>query len=535
MDEKTLASLDKKFFQKLCKLKKGQTIYFTSVMLIFIGFAFFGIFLMQHNFLTGNVISDVDLPTDCSDVTIQGIWSDIFWESSSGISIIKNNSLTGGKCSEYFAYKFDSGDGNLSYFLHGYTIKESGNNVSYIFAERINSSQFRNVLFNITSIENISIIPNRDGSFITSYVFSRGESLSLQNSEEIFNKTFEMNFSQSWATDTSLGVNGFSFSQGFVDDNSNAVSKGLILTDYDYALLSYIYTPIICVEEINCGSWSTCISGQQNRTCINSTCSGNFTYFQNQSCSSSTCVVNWSVGSWSTCFNSLQTRTVVDLNSCANLTGKPATNQTCIDNCVPDWNCGLWEPVICPSTGIQKRNCTDENSCGELFKIETQSCGVTTTSKPTSTSGESSSSGFSFLFIFITIFVVLIIIGLIIWLVFLMKKKNDSGNKNGANESSLRPPFNPPAPLQFSMMKKISTPMKKIIPQNFPRPFSKPLNAPINTTKNFSSTENKKQIVQPAKEKPVVNNLQKAIPKSSQKSVWSSLKDISRTDNNLKK
>ena len=55
----------------------------------------------------------------------------------------------------------------------------------------------------------------------------------------------------------------------------------------------------------------------------------------------SSCTPNWNCGSWSSCLNGQQTRTCTDLNSCGVSTNKPTESQTCTSTCNTnaDTNC----------------------------------------------------------------------------------------------------------------------------------------------------------------------------------------------------
>ena len=44
------------------------------------------------------------------------------------------------------------------------------------------------------------------------------------------------------------------------------------------------------------------------------------------------CTPNWQCGSWSSCLNGQQTRTCTDSNNCGIITGKPTESQTCVSN-----------------------------------------------------------------------------------------------------------------------------------------------------------------------------------------------------------
>lgn len=538
--------------------KKGQVWYFTSVMLVFIGFAFFGLLILANHSITGNLISDVNVPSSCSDSSISQIWDDIFLESSIGISIIKNDTIFAGKCAEYFAYKINSNNENLSYILHGFTVVEAGANVSYILAERINSTTYSNFLSGINSIEDVSSLPTKDSSFFSNNVFSRqGTIPTTSNANSIFNKTFEISLSQSWETDTYLGANSISFLNNLSNNTNVVSSQGQLLVNYDYSSFGYVSTPIkqnICEESLNCEDWSDCLNGTQNRTCLEIVCEAgeeiSGEVFENQTCTQGSCVLNWSVGNWSDCINGTQTRVVIDLNNCGTNSSKPSTNINCA-GCTPDWECTGWYPIICPTTGFQNRNCTDNNACDadSLVKSETQSCDIsldtTSTTSSNSQSGTSSNSSSNLFFIILIVIVVLIIIGLIIWLIFSLKQKD--GVDNSKKDISKNPPF---SSSKIPFTKKISSPVKRIIPQRFrrqlsaPKTFTKPIakisQKPINNKfpkineNAFSKVQTKpmkkfeqKLTFKRDTTKNQVKSVNTNFPKSkNSKDVWSSLRDI---------
>jgi len=79
-----------------------------------------------------------------------------------------------------------------------------------------------------------------------------------------------------------------------------------------------------------------------------------------------TCTEAWSCGSWSTCTSGTQSRTCSDLNNCGTTVNRPATSQSCSSEppppaCQEDWSCGDW--TAC-SNSQQTRTCTDRNDCG---------------------------------------------------------------------------------------------------------------------------------------------------------------------------
>ena len=453
------------------KNKLGQIGYFTSVILVFIGFAFFGIFIMQNASLTGQVITSVDLPGSCSDAEIQGVWDSIFQESSSGISIIKNDSLFGGKCAEYFANKSDINEINYTYVLYGYTKDVGGKNISYVFAEKINATEnYMSYLNNITDIENVSASPVKNDSFFETYVNLRTEEINSSNKEEIFNETFEMNLSETWASEVYLNNLSYSFFNTFSNDTYEEISYGRISFNYSYAIFSFTSNAIVlgCAEDTTCEeNWSICINQVQNKTCTNSSnCYTTFNYSKTRQCGF-ICVQNWSVGNWSDCLGGLQIRVVNDLNSCGNNTGKPAMNQSCSGiSCISNWSCGSWSPSDCPQSGTQKRTCTDKNNCNpnSLTKSETQSCIY--------------KSDTNWVFILIILGVIGAILAVILFLLNLAKKKEDEKFGDNATSTITMPPSQPPmTPAVLAQVQKVPfvrrviSPVRKIIPS---RPVQRP-------------------------------------------------------------
>ena len=89
-------------------------------------------------------------------------------------------------------------------------------------------------------------------------------------------------------------------------------------------------------------------------------------------CKITTCTPNWQCTLWSTCINGQQTKTCADLNGCGVTTGKPATTQTCTV-CAPDWQCTAWSTCV---NGQQTKTCADLNGCGVTTgkPVTTQTC-----------------------------------------------------------------------------------------------------------------------------------------------------------------
>lgn len=452
--------------------KFGQIGYFTSVMLIFIGFAFFGMFLMQNTPLTAQVITNVAAPGGCTDDNIKAVWDSIFWESSTGISIVKNNSVFDGKCVEYFATKHNANEFNDTHILWGYTREVGGINKSSIFAERINitSLYWDGFLLNVTHIENVStLIPTRDDSFFENYVYQRMEQPVNQTN---FNETFEMNLSETWTSEIYSNNLSYSFSNTFSNDTYTKTYGGKISSNYSYALFSFISNSIesecvVTTSNISCGNWLNCSNQTQIRNCINSSNCYNTSYNENRQCGI-ICTSLWNWSEWSGCIGGLQIRSVWDEHSCGNEVGKPLINQSCsgVEGCISNWNCDDWNPVDCPINGIQKRTCTDDNSCdtNKLTKSETQSCIA------------KKEINFDWVFILIILVIVGLILGIILFLLKIAKKKEDEKIMDeGAVSTITQPPAQPlttqkipikPA-LRIPLAKRVVRPIQKIIPQRF--------------------------------------------------------------------
>jgi hypothetical protein len=117
-----------------------------------------------------------------------------------------------------------------------------------------------------------------------------------------------------------------------------------------------------CTPNWQSGSWSTCVSGIQNRsvTDLNNCGIMDGQPSNSQSCVS-VCTPNWQSGSWSTCVSGIQNRSVTDLNNCNIDTNKPLSSQGCTPTCTPNWQSGSWSTCV---SGSQTRSVTDLNNCG---------------------------------------------------------------------------------------------------------------------------------------------------------------------------
>ncbi len=135
-----------------------------------------------------------------------------------------------------------------------------------------------------------------------------------------------------------------------------------------------------------------------------------------------TCIVNWTCSGWSACVNSVQTRVCVDRNSCGVLTNKPNETQSC-SSCVSNWTYSSWTPSKCPKNETQTRIGTDTSNCAST-KTESRTCTY-----------ESSST---WLIVLIVIIVSLLIIGIVIAIIYLLRKNKTS-----------RPPYQRPSPYPY--------------------------------------------------------------------------------------
>lgn len=146
----------------------------------------------------------------------------------------------------------------------------------------------------------------------------------------------------------------------------NSTGQGFALTKVKCTNL------VVCTENWSCGNWSSCLNGQQTRTCTDANSCGTTTKkpATTQSC---TCQENWSCDNWSTCSNGQQTRTCTDANSCGTTASKPATSQACQVQCQENWSCGDWSTCV---AGQQTKTCSDLNSCGTIASkpLTTRSC-----------------------------------------------------------------------------------------------------------------------------------------------------------------
>lgn len=82
------------------------------------------------------------------------------------------------------------------------------------------------------------------------------------------------------------------------------------------------------------------------------------------------CIPQWSCSSWSNCLCGTQNRTCIDLNSCGTNNNKPLEIQSC--SYTPTWICGNWSECF---NNLQQRTCSEINSCSSSYN-ETKNCSI---------------------------------------------------------------------------------------------------------------------------------------------------------------
>jgi len=79
-------------------------------------------------------------------------------------------------------------------------------------------------------------------------------------------------------------------------------------------------------------------------------------------------------GSCDSAYGETTTTCSADCKSGGGPSGGSSSSST-TSSCTSSWNCGAWEPAMCPATGIQTRTCIDINNCtGASQPVTTRSC-----------------------------------------------------------------------------------------------------------------------------------------------------------------
>ncbi|MFH1636790.1 MAG: putative metal-binding motif-containing protein [Candidatus Woesearchaeota archaeon] len=81
------------------------------------------------------------------------------------------------------------------------------------------------------------------------------------------------------------------------------------------------------------------------------------------------CEENWQCTEWSECGVDLQVRSCTDLNDCGTTENKPPDSQTCVPDCIPDYQCDYTACI----NGSRSGRCVDLNGCEEPWE-EAEDC-----------------------------------------------------------------------------------------------------------------------------------------------------------------
>jgi hypothetical protein len=384
---------------------EGQVRYSIFAIFIVVILIIMSIVLIQRAPLTGRIVSDI-IPESCSDSNITFIWDSILSEGSGDISLLKNDSLFSGQCKEYFANK---SVGGLNYILYGFVEEQGGVNVSFVSVEVINVTEnYTSVLKNITMIENVSLLPEKNETFLQDFVIPRGQNISSNDEANTeFDSFFDVE-NGTWEQSVFLGKVGYNFSLNLSDDVRETYGFGVVAGNYSYSLFYLTSKLILCEPDYRtCNDTNECdddTDKPDERSCI--------------------CSPNWNCTSWSNCTDGLQNRSCMDLYICGNLSSKPIENKTCEvevvgveeEVCTPSWSCSGWGPEECPEEETQSRTCTDANNCGtsEGKPSETRTCVF---EKPNGT-------WVFVVIIVIVILMILVVISLIILIFYFLKRRS---------------------------------------------------------------------------------------------------------------
>jgi len=119
-----------------------RDIFFVGLALVFVILASFSFF--QKANVTGNAISTITFPTDCSEANIKSLWDSIFKESSNGIVFSTNDSIDNGACDYIIATKNISQLGYVLYYFQGLE-------ASYLLAKKTTFNSTSQGYTNITN------------------------------------------------------------------------------------------------------------------------------------------------------------------------------------------------------------------------------------------------------------------------------------------------------------------------------------------------------------------------------------------------
>lgn len=293
--------------------RKERIIIYTLIGVLILLTIFFLIIYSLPKSILPSPPTPLSIPQGCDDSSIQALWNSVFQTGSTGITIIKNNTLVAGKCAGYFAYKIAADE---AYLLYGATQTTNlGNNFrnnSFGFAEKGNfTAEYLSLLSALTSIEGVPDLPKyiTTSGFLASYVNNRSSSLSIADADSEFSSIFEET-PGTWEVSSSLANNPYYFkknSTSYANEKETKLNaEGVVAENYSYSLFE-------------------------------------FAEVENATAPVPPCIQNWTIIGWtpSTCpANQTQYAVYNDTNSCNNETGRPVSNRSCnyTAPCDTDWN-----------------------------------------------------------------------------------------------------------------------------------------------------------------------------------------------------
>ncbi len=157
-------------------------------------------FLIINSALTNKVSfspeDSIYIPKNCSNSEIEATWNSVFYESPTGITIIKNDTITQETCEQYFAYKIK--DENNTYILSGLAKGTLNYPEITLYHSNFNSS-FNTLISSFTNASNLSIILNLgklQETILQEKVLKRTNSLALENATATFNFSIKITSSE---------------------------------------------------------------------------------------------------------------------------------------------------------------------------------------------------------------------------------------------------------------------------------------------------------------------------------------------------
>jgi len=244
--------------------KSGETNYFFWIAFTILVIIIFSFGLHFFKF-TGNAVSPITTPADCSQQQIEILWSSIFKESSVGI--LFNNSFGYEKC--VFAALKRSG--SEVYFLNyadsplGFSktkvISASHGNFTIEYANLLESQFATNYSFIENSINNI-----KEGGSTLANLTARGIS-SLEQAEISFNRTYKnLNFPgfKSFSAFNNLNTSYAEFDGNDTSLNISFASNADVVVNYSYE--TYYFSSVNISNSACTPNWTrqetSCLSNE---------------------------------------------------------------------------------------------------------------------------------------------------------------------------------------------------------------------------------------------------------------------------------